>query len=209
MRKRTLSLIAFFSLSLLASAFGEGQSAAPLGLTDLRTPMSPAAVLTGVSPSLIESPESPSAFIGSAVKALSGEASGLCLEVAPYWWWPHADLSFEGYYHPGLLQCLAQNAALSLLFDSTEGIAKRVTCGLKTLILQGQVAAPADSLNLEGRWHSILVMARMKKTRHCLGLSRDPRSSEGFGRGRAGPRTASGAQDRRPPGRPRGGCHTR
>lgn len=101
-----------------------------LVLNQLQTPVSPAFVILGVSPSAVERPTSPQAL---AVSLLSATGSGsllpdsYALEVAPYWLTPHPDLTYDAYYDPtfgrGILQSLSISAATAPLQEVGDSLA--------------------------------------------------------------------------------------
>jgi hypothetical protein len=91
----------------------------------LKTPESPAFHILGISPSAISRPTSPRSFAFSFLDALRGREqfslipSNFAVEVNPYWWSSHPDLSFEE-YQAGGIRSLYRTLTLSLATtDST------------------------------------------------------------------------------------------
>jgi hypothetical protein len=127
-------------------------------ISDLKTPQSPAFVLLGVAPSVIEHPATPRAF---AVSFLSASRSGdiipkdYAVDVAPYWISRHPRLTFQDYYRPNFAQTLIQNLSLSAATSKSSGFRDSTTAigmGARTLLVQGRASRRlnqlADSLRL-------------------------------------------------------------
>lgn len=145
-------LVVTLALGLASPAAAEEQ----IILDDLKTPPSPAFVLLGVAPTVIERPSTPRSL---ALSLLSATRSGdvlprdYALDVAPYWLARHPDLTFDGYYHPGLGQTLLQNLSLSAAMSRSAGFGDSTTAigiGVRTLLIQGRpsrrLTQLADSL---------------------------------------------------------------
>jgi hypothetical protein len=94
-----------------------GQDIAPLALDSLITPASPALILLGAAPVVIERPSTPKAValsLASAISEADGIPEDLALEFAPYWLTGHPSLTFDDYYRAGLAQRLLQTLSISL-----------------------------------------------------------------------------------------------
>jgi hypothetical protein len=88
-------------------------------IDELRVPNSPAFNLLGISPSVIDRPATPKA-LGISLLEASSKSEGnfprnIALEVAPYWWTSHPELTFEDYYSKtGFGESILQTLAISI-----------------------------------------------------------------------------------------------
>ena len=126
---------------------------------DLRVPASPAFILLDVSPTSVERPNTPRAF---ALGLLSATERGdstfpqdLAMEIAPYWWKSHPDLTFRSYYGLGgqkktlgstIVQTLAISLATTDLQETTGVEGTRSGLGVRFMFLQGR---PAPDLEVK------------------------------------------------------------
>ena len=144
--------VALLSLGLTLPALG----AEAVTLDDLKTPQSPAFVLLGVAPTVVERPTTPRSI---SLSLLSASQSGdmlprdYALDIAPYWLARRPDLTFDGYYHPDLAQTLVQNLSVSAATARSAGVGDSTTAigiGVRTLLVQGRpsrrLTQLADSL---------------------------------------------------------------
>lgn len=120
-------------------------------MDELRVPASPAFNLLAVSPATVERPNTPRGFATSILSGLersNGDfPSDLAIEVAPYWWASHPNLTFEGYYDANVGQTILQTLSVSLattaIPDATGGgadLGTRAGAGLRFHLLSGDPA---------------------------------------------------------------------
>ena len=92
-------------------------------LRAFKTPASPAFVLLGVAPTVVERPGTPQALVVSLISAVQDPdfpPKHYALEVAPYWLTRHRRLTFEKYAAPGFGQSLLQTLSLSVATSSLD-----------------------------------------------------------------------------------------
>lgn len=102
-------------------------------LAALRTPLSPAFALMGITPASIERPTTPRAFsaaILSATDNLTMLPDSWAVEVAPYWLRPHPTLTYEDYYGASLPQAILQSLAISIATSRPDSTADATDLGL-------------------------------------------------------------------------------
>jgi hypothetical protein len=151
MRRCTLGAAALVIVgcgSLLVRA-AESQQ---VSIDELRVPASPAFIMLGVSPTLVERPSTPRALALSLITATertdsdSGIPKDIAIEFAPYWWQSRPELTFESYYarDKKLLATIAQTFALSLGTTDLEDLAgidgSRAALGLRFMVRQGSAS---------------------------------------------------------------------
>jgi hypothetical protein len=137
-------------LVLLACAPAATAQPAPEPVTttpdDLRTPLAPAFALLGATPTSIDRPQNARALtmnLFSAFREGEGLPRNYALDVTPFWLRSHPTLTFDGYYHPTLLQTLTRTFSVSVATASLEGedpSTAGVTSlgfGVRTLVVQG------------------------------------------------------------------------
>ena len=92
------------------------QKTAKVTVEELTAPTSPAFVLLGVTPESVDRPESPKAFVFSALSALriGGLPTDFAMQVAPYWMKSNPTLTFEQYQNPNWRQSMKQTFAVSI-----------------------------------------------------------------------------------------------
>lgn len=94
------------------------QAVAPApALDDLKAPTAAAITLLGVSPSAIERPDSPQAFVVNVVSQLAkddGLPKNFGVLLTPYWMRWHPRLTFDSYAKPTFAQRLARTVAVSI-----------------------------------------------------------------------------------------------
>lgn len=140
-----MSRIALFLMVLAAlpvpAVFAQGLP--PLDLQNLRVPASPAWVMTGNAPAIIDRPETPRALalaLANATQNGSVLPEDYGLEFAPYWLKKRPHLTFSQFYRPSLRQSVLQHAGLSLAFRQGSGGEEIIGIGLRTLILPGKAS---------------------------------------------------------------------
>lgn len=135
-------------LSTVATVSVAAAAQSPVGESELqamRTPVSPAFTVLGITPVAVERPTTPRAL---AVQFLS-KTSGLeelprnyAIEFAPYWLLSHPTLQFEDYYEPTVGQAIVQTLSVSFattdLMLSGDTAASRVGFGLRAQPLAGR-----------------------------------------------------------------------
>jgi len=99
-------------------------STAGVSVDELRAPTSPAFTILGVAPTNVERPNTPRAIAASVLSSTqrSEFPSELAVEVTPFWWSDHPDLTFDSYYEDQkvgrtILQSLAVSIATSDIAD--------------------------------------------------------------------------------------------
>lgn len=114
----------------------------------LRTPESPAFLILGLAPSVIERPSSPDAVAVSALAAFTNGThavipSNYAIDVAPYWLVSHPSLSFTEYRKPGfasIYRLLGFSVATSDSAFKTAGATphdtsvSRIGAGMRTVL---------------------------------------------------------------------------
>ncbi|MCK4667953.1 hypothetical protein KAU33_14450 [Candidatus Dependentiae bacterium] len=82
---------------------------------ELRVPNSPALNLLGISPADINRPVTPKAFMISILES-TGQSKNFALEITPYWWSSHPELTFDDYYFDkrGYGESMLQTLAISM-----------------------------------------------------------------------------------------------
>jgi hypothetical protein len=115
---KTLRTLTLVTAALCIAVSAAAQVPDPLKLDDVKTPVSPAFVVLGISPTAVERPTTPRALGMSLISENSGTSGdglprNLALEVAPYWLSERPALTFEQYDHPSLWQSLKQTASVS------------------------------------------------------------------------------------------------
>jgi hypothetical protein len=121
---------------------------------ELQVPNSPAFNLLGISPSVIDRPATPKA-LGIGLLEASSKSEGnfprnIALEVTPYWWASHPDLSFKDYYSKtGFGESILQTLAISIgttettmQLNGAQVQGTRLGLGLKFNLISGK-ANPA------------------------------------------------------------------
>jgi hypothetical protein len=112
-------------------------------LRALRTPISPAFTLLGLTPISVERPSTPRAFavsVLSATQRLSQLPDSWAVEVSPYWMRPHPLLTYDAYYRPTVEESLLQTLSVSLATstrDTTTG-ATDLALGLRSQPVPGR-----------------------------------------------------------------------
>ncbi len=127
------SPLAAIALLLLAGAL-RGQSVPSVdSLVTLRTPLSPAFALMGITPVAVERPSTPRAFAASllsAAQGLSVPPDAWALEVAPYWLRPHPLLGYRDYYDAGVVASSLRTLALSVATSPPDAASDASDLGL-------------------------------------------------------------------------------
>ena len=182
---------ATLAISLLAATAATGQTVDTTLVTPdfnrLRTPESPAFHILGISPSAIARPTSPKAFAFSFLNSLREQEqlslipSNFAIEVNPYWWASHPDLSFRE-YQAGGIRNLYRSLTVSLAtadstLDGPQGARsfRRIALGVRTSLFGRQqepaclqdIAAIVQPLNSQFTERIALAIAR------DAGLARD------------------------------------
>lgn len=102
-----------------AATDGDGSSCIQAGgctLADLKTATSPAFLLIGSSPTLVERPTTPqdvAVTVYNAAKDSGGLPHDFALEIAPYWLFQHAQLTYASYTKASVLRQMLYNATVS------------------------------------------------------------------------------------------------
>lgn len=149
---------------------GETGSDKSVTIDTVRPVLAPAFTLLDISPSSVESPDTPKALAASLVDAIDDENNflrrNLAIEFAPYWLFDHPGLTFDGYYYPKPILTILQNASLSIATSELKDVANSsgvadeegdmvkgtsLGIGFRTLILDGR-----PSTELEGRKNSLV-----------------------------------------------------
>lgn len=153
---RTRAVAATFVLvGLLAPPARAQQPSTPIvAVEDVRTPDTPAFVLLGIAPSLVERPSTPSALSIDLLSTFASSENVLpthyAIEIAPYWLAAHRALERAAYEHPGVGRSMAQTLSLSF---ATSRPAKRVApdaidigAGVRVAMFAGHAGPRLDEL---------------------------------------------------------------
>ncbi len=150
MRSRGLIVFGFVGLlSCPAAAQTIEQDATPR-LEDLRAPSTPAVVVLGTSPTSIERPDNPKAFIVNLATRIAtddGVPTNYGVAVTPYWMRWHPRLTFDSYAKPTFVQGVVRTLSLSLASSdwivgqgtSKQDFGSRIAVGLSSVLYQGRV----------------------------------------------------------------------
>jgi hypothetical protein len=136
-------------LCAFVSEFASG--GATTSVDELRVPATPAFTLLGVSPTNVERPSSARAFavsvLSSAERGDGNVPTNLAMEVSPYWWTDHPELTFDKYYAAGFGQRVAQSLSisaasteLSTYRDDDDAKGTALAVGVRALLLGGKPA---------------------------------------------------------------------
>src|SRR5688500_98779 len=142
-------------------------------LQKLQTPTSPAFIVLGVSPTVVERPTTPRAFaLSVASSSLQSDdlvPKNYAAEFAPYWMGLQRRLQFQDYYRPNLFQALQQTFSVSFATNTivqSDDSLPAVGLGLRVAPFVGQPSRRLDSLNRGlTRVDSLLLVVRMQLRR--------------------------------------------
>lgn len=143
----------------LASSASARQAAAAPTVDDLKAPAVAAATLLGTSPTAIERPDSPQAFVVNVISHITkdeGVPKNFGVSLTPYWMRWHPRLTFESYAKPSLAQRVARTFAISLASAdwktgqgrTAEDLGSRLALGFSATPFQG--AMDPEALALAG-----------------------------------------------------------
>ena len=113
-------LLAVAALVLIAAPSAHAQQISSQQIApsveELTAPTAPVFVLMGITPESVDRPESPNAFVFSALSALriGGLPTDFAMQVAPYWMKSNPSLTFEQYQNPDWRQSMKQTFAISV-----------------------------------------------------------------------------------------------
>jgi len=123
---RAAAALPALSLSMSQGLFAQATSPNDIPeFTKIRTPVSPAFIILGITPTSIERPTSPSAVATSALTSFTGDnrftiPKSFALDVAPYWLISHPTLTYGEYTERNTLGSVLRNTTVSLgTTDST------------------------------------------------------------------------------------------
>lgn len=143
-----VAILTSIAMAVVSVCLAQDASNDKIPIDELRVPSSPAFTILGVSPTAVERPSTPRALALSLLSATERQGSGvpkdIALEVAPFWWRSHPDLTFASYYdsRKGLGKTIAQTLAVSLgttdLEDQAGIPGTRVAIGLRFALRQGR-----------------------------------------------------------------------
>ena len=142
--KRVLILI-----FILAQLISYGQYKESITLKELEVPESPAMTLLDESPSIVNRPNSPRAFILSIVNSFQGDYSGLprnyAVEFTPFWFFSHEKMNFfryAGLTEKGMNPFSAiKMTSISIAYINKDGkdeqpTTSNISIGLRTTLLR-------------------------------------------------------------------------
>ena len=119
-------------------------------ISDIAAPSYPAFAILGIAPSEINRPGTFSPFMISIADLFDkdGIPTDFALEVTPYWWWSHPDLTFEEYQRKsGFMDATLPTLAFSFGTSSMEdALGTSVSAGIRANLLNG---AGIDSRELD------------------------------------------------------------
>lgn len=156
--RSTLAVVsAALVVTTTTAAAQTGGDSPPPSVNDLKAPNTAAVTLLGTSPTSIERPDSPKAFVVNVISQLAkddGLPQNYAVQLAPYWMRWHPRLTFDSYANPTVLQQIARSFAVSLAtadWTSGEGrseqdLGSRAALGLSTVPLQGALDPEVDRL---------------------------------------------------------------
>jgi len=154
--KNSLSITVLCAI-LLYSYNIFGQTTDDIGLSELKTPSSPAFTILGVQPTDISRPKSYQALETSLFNA-SGAGGSLvlpnsyALEFSPFWISNHPDLTFDNYVEPNIPNSILQNLSISIatteLKNTTDTsiVERKIGFGLRTMIISGSLPKEVKTL---------------------------------------------------------------
>ena len=155
---RAVSCACALVLGLAGSASARQAAAAPT-VDDLKAPAVAAATLLGTSPTAIERPDSPQAFVVNVISHITkdeGVPKNFGVLLTPYWMRWHPRLTFESYAKPSFAQRVARTFAISLASAdwktgqgrTAEDLGSRLALGFSATPFQG--AMDPEALALAG-----------------------------------------------------------
>lgn len=143
-----LTLLLFLAIDLSAQTDSLPVST-DFSLDLLRAPVSPAANLLGISPSQVDKPSDPAAFMAS-INAASNQFTGLpssyAVDLAPVWLLAGRKIRLEDYLSGSPGKSLPQSFVVSLATHTVPGISDslpdvtKLAAGIKFSVFRGQVS---------------------------------------------------------------------
>jgi len=140
------ALIAFATAAAPLAPQDSGAGAAP-AFNGLRTPVSPAFVLLGVAPTVVERPNTPADLAFSVLNrsaAFTSLPRDLAIEISPYWLVKHPTLTWQADTTRGLATSFARTMTLSFATAELGTSARPVTglaVGLRAAPFSGRISS--------------------------------------------------------------------
>lgn len=145
MRNTVLSLLMLGACANVS--FGQA-AAKTVTIDDLSAPNSPAFTLLDVTPSSVDRPDNPKAFVMSLlnkVNSSNGFPQNYAVDVTPYWMVSHPTLTFDKYQSPSPGQSIAQSFLISVATvpipgatASAPSLGTRLGLGFRTFVANGR-----------------------------------------------------------------------
>ena len=127
-----------------------------VAVDDLRAPTSPAFSILGVTPASVDRPQNAKALtlnLLSAANSGDGLPKNYALEITPYWFASHPNLTFSEYYSQSaglsILRTLSISVATAPITPKAPADGTKVALGVRTMVVPGHANALLAQLRSE------------------------------------------------------------